>query len=388
MKIIRYLVISVLFSMVLSQNGDEFEFQTYFFNENNIHTFYLSSFDMVTGATDIELFKYGIKATDPLLYAIDDLELILNFSMTIASPMLGYNNPTDILSGSVKISNITEEVIFDNTDLNINTTRIGNSIFAVDIQNQPDSDKIQEIANAVLQMGKLPNGNYNINIQMLYNGVEQDVIEAPIEIYFPVFLELTTPGGSSLADTSENSIFTTYPVFQWEADYCPECVYGIRVSEYNSILHSSFSEAINDVSNIPTSQAEDYFEIGKMFTSFQFPVSGAIDLQVGKLYVWQVARSMETTLGENITSSNIYLFKIKSISESREMLDTYSGAIIEFIGESTYNQYFGSNGDLSGYSLSGNSILINNESVPISQLNNLSNQLNQGEISIISIEVE
>jgi len=160
------------------------------------------------------------------------------------------------------------------------------------------------------------------------------------------------------------------------------------VSEYNPILHSSFSEAINDVSNIPISQTQDYLDVGQNFSQFQFPISGAIDLQTGKLYVWQVARSFETTLGTNIAKSNIFLFKIKSVSESREMLDAYSSTIIDFVGESTYNQYFGSNGDLSGFSLSGNSILINNESVPISQLNNLSNQLNQGEISIISIEVE
>ena len=156
----------------------------------------------------------------------------------------------------------------------------------------------------------------------------------------------------------------------------------------NPVLHSSFSEAINDVSNIPIAQSQDYLDIGSNITQFQFPLSGAIDLQIGKLYVWQISRTFETTIGTNLAKSNIFLFKIKSVSESREMLDSYSSTIIDFIGESTYNQYFGSNGDLSGFSLSGNSILINNESVPIGQLNNFSNQLNQGAISIISIEVE
>ena len=144
---------------------------------------------MVSGATDIELFRYGIKATNPLFYSIDDLEIILDFSMTITSPMIGFSNPTNILSGSVRITNISEEIIFDNTDLNIN-----NSIFAVDIDNQPDSDQIETIANAILQMGKLPNGQYEINIGMSYNGVDQDSeISETIEIYFPVVLELITP---------------------------------------------------------------------------------------------------------------------------------------------------------------------------------------------------
>ena len=292
------------------------------------------------------------------------------------------------MSGFVTISDIKEDIIFDNTDLNINTTRIGSSIFSVDIISQPDNETIQSIANAVLQMGRLPNGEYNFDVDLIYDGLLQQSLTRPVEIYFPVFLELVTPGGSSLADTLENSIFTTYPVFQWESDYCPTCIYGIRVSEYNPILHSSFSEAINDISNLPISQSADYYDIGTNISTFQFPLSGGIDLQVGKLYVWQVARSFETTLGTNLTKSNINLFKIKSVSESREALDSYSDIIIDFIGETTYNQFFGSNGDFSGFNLSGNSILINNESVPISQLNNFSNQLNEGTISIISIEVE
>ena len=385
MKIIKIFIFSFLIILVFSNDFDLIEES---FNENNISTFYLSSFDMVTGATDIELFRYRIKVLNNQLLENDDLELRLNFSMTVTSPMIGYNNATEILSGFVKISDIKEDIIFDNTDLNINTTRIGSSIFSVDILNQPDNETIQSIANAVLQMGRLPNGEYNFDVDLIYDGVLQQSLTRPVEIYFPVFLELVSPGGSSLADTLENSIFTTYPVFQWESDYCPTCIYGIRVSEYNPILHSSFSEAINDISNLPISQSADYYDIGTNISTFQFPLSGGIDLLVGKLYVWQVARSFETTLGTNLTKSNINLFKIKSVSESREALDSYSDIIIDLIGETTYNQFFGPNGDFSDFNLSGNSILINNESVPISQLNNFSNQLNEGTISIISIEVE
>ena len=311
MKTVKYLILAVSINIVLANN---FEFVEYNFNQSNIHTFYLSSFDMVTGSTDIEFFKYGIRATNPLIYEMDDLELILDFSITITSPMIGYNSPTEIITGKVRITNITEEIIFDNTDLNINTTRIGNSIFAVDIESQPDNDQIGDIANAIIQMGKLPNGLYSVDLTLYQRtnqgDIEQDSEVLEEEIYFPVFLELTTPGGSSLSDTLENSIFTTYPVFQWESDYCPSCNYGIRVSEFNPVLHSSFSEAINDVSNIPIAQSQDYLDIGPNITQFQFPLSGAIDLQIGKLYVWQISRTFETTIGTNLAKSNIFLFKI------------------------------------------------------------------------------
>ena len=92
MKHIKYSIIGVILNIVLGQ----FEIVEYSFNENNIVTFYINSFDLVTGATDIELFHYGIRATDGN-YDIEDLELILEFSMTIKSPSIGYNVPTEIL---------------------------------------------------------------------------------------------------------------------------------------------------------------------------------------------------------------------------------------------------------------------------------------------------
>ena len=75
---IKYLIVGMILNLVMGQ----FEIVEYSFNENNIVTFYINSFDLVTGATDIELFHYGIRATDGN-YDIEDLELILEFSMTI-----------------------------------------------------------------------------------------------------------------------------------------------------------------------------------------------------------------------------------------------------------------------------------------------------------------
>ena len=43
---------------------------------------------------------------------------------------------------------------------------------------------------------------------------------------------------------------------------------------------------------------------------FQYPVGNASDLQTGKLYVWQIRRTYETTVGENNDYSSIFVFKI------------------------------------------------------------------------------
>ena len=125
-KYFKILFIGLFVNIIFSQ----FQIVEYSFNENNIVTFYISSFDLVTGATNVELFHYGIRADNPSIYD-PDIELILEFSMIVKSSIIGYNTPTEILGGQVRITNISEEVHFKNTDLNINTTRVGNAVFAV-----------------------------------------------------------------------------------------------------------------------------------------------------------------------------------------------------------------------------------------------------------------
>ena len=45
-------------------------------------------------------------------------------------------------------------------------------------------------------------------------------------------------------------------------------------------------------------------------------------------------------------------------------------------------------GELKGFTVKGNTILLNNETVPISVLYDIVNQLNNGNVEIIEVEVE
>ena len=49
MKLMKIAILSIFFSIIFCQAEDDFVFQIYFFNENSIGAFYLSSFDMVSG---------------------------------------------------------------------------------------------------------------------------------------------------------------------------------------------------------------------------------------------------------------------------------------------------------------------------------------------------
>ena len=135
-------------------------------------------------------------------------------------------------------------------------------------------------------------------------------------------------------------IFSTYPVFQWVTDYCPDCEYGIRVCEFTPDQHSSLSEALDDVSNIPLSQSEDFYSIGNI-NSFQYPTSGVIDLQPSKYYVWQIRRSYKTTIDPHYDYSPIYIFQIRSPSVKQlEFTDPYLSVIQSLIGKKQFNYWF------------------------------------------------
>ena len=103
----------------------------------------------------------------------------------------------------------------------------------------------------------------------------------------PTFLDLVSPGSTSLQDTSINTIMSTNPLFTWNADYCSNCHYGIRVCKYDPSVHSSLSDAINDNSMLPSNQSFDFYPVQNN-QSFSYPSNDAFDLMPGELYVWQI----------------------------------------------------------------------------------------------------
>ena len=65
----------------------------------------------------------------------------------------------------------------------------------------------------------------------------------------------------------------------------------------------------------------------------------------------------------------------------------YSDLLTQLLGFQ-YEQLFGNTGELKGFTVKGNTILLNNETVPISVLYDIVNQLNNGNVEIIEVEVE
>ena len=60
---------------------------------------------------------------------------------------------------------------------------------------------------------------------------------------------------------------------------------------------------------LPSNQNLDFYPLPNN-QSFSYPTNDAFDLIPGELYVWQIQRSYETTLGTQENKSPIFVFKV------------------------------------------------------------------------------
>ena len=359
-----------------------------FFNENIIG-FYLSSIDLESGESSTLLFDYSID----LCGDDNPSELFINFDIDMFIPSFSDDN-MDLTQGIARlydIPNTLSAISFRNTDLNKDTSELsGGTKF--DLQSADISitdSQIEEISDLFLSQGRAPNGIYTFTFTLSNSdGDEFDSISKKVEVFVPSFLDLITPGTPDVSDSSSSVVMMTNPIFQWNSDYCNKCDFFIRVSEFRVNDHSSLEEALDDYSVLPLN--EDYFPLSQNTNSFQYPNSGVGELYPGKMYVWQIRRSYETSNGTNEEFSPIHLFKIQSldISDNETSEDGNLENLKLLIGSDAYDSFFSEDGTLNGYNKLGPTITINNQSLSINYLLDLINKKNNGEIKIMDIDVQ
>ena len=393
---------NILFAVIftcISYSQDcvcDFNISKVFFNES-IVGYSLSAFDPSTGQSDIYLFEYMISNNPDCYNDFANLpDLRLNFSLEIFSPSLGFNSLQQIVDGSFKLRDITGDIRFKNTDLNLSNLSLDNvGDFSIDYLEQHLTDSTaEEMLSYVVSSNKIPNGTYifrftlepldNSEINCSPSDSIHDEFVEQIEVYEPTYLELVSPGSNSYSNANNSPIFTTYPVFNWNADMCSGCDYGIRVCEYDPLTHSSLSEAINDVSSLPVNQSQEFYPISSSSGVFQYPSIGALELESGNFYVWQLQRSYQTTVGINEEYSDIYIFKINSFDSGSNL--TNIQFLRDIIGDSVFDSWFGPGGELDGYELLN--INLNDVDVQSSQLQSIMSDIEQGNIEITGVEIE
>ena len=356
-------------------------------------TYYVSSFDPQTGASDFQLFRYTLSSDSYPVW------IKVTFRATMLSPALGINTETAILDLYTSPFLLENDIILDNRDLSTTTTELRDLTGApinlsVYIQDVIDVADLNAMLSSIMTTGRLADGNYTFQF-----GVASGSTESACESASPIFetrtiivespsaINLEYPGGA-LSDTSLLEIFTTYPLLVWSSSSCNRCASFVRVAEFNPSVHSSMDEAIQDERRLPFDQAQEWENIG-IVNSYQYPLSGALPLEYGKVYVWQVKHELITTAGSDELLSSIYAFRIQDVASGTTTTSYHPIVQIlqQVLSEDQFNSLFGPSAVLDGFSPSG-TYRINGDSDDLSAAISLLNQITNGTASITNVEVQ
>ena len=139
-------------------SGDIFEYATY----------YVNSFDLNTGATNVQIFRYQLSSDE---YPIT---VKIRFRASMLSPALGINSEQTIIEIETNPFELQAPVILDNRDISSETAVI------YDMDNPPNSIELSgrvierldpsqadAILQSVMTTGKIADGEYTFEVQIL-----------------------------------------------------------------------------------------------------------------------------------------------------------------------------------------------------------------------------
>ena len=353
-------------------------------------TYYISSFDLNTGGTNVQIFRYQLTSDE---YPVP---VRIWFRASLVSPSLGISSPSTIIEIVTDPFDLKAPVILDNRDISSETTTIydmaspPNSIQIVgQVVDRLDPSQVDAILQSILASGKIADGEYTFEIQI--QSVSGQILASDaktIVVQSPVSISLEYPGGV-LADTLDNVVYTTFPIFQWFSQPCAGCNTFIRVAEYDPVVHSSLEDAIDDQRVLPFDQNETWYLIDNI-NSFQYPFSGAFPLEEGKVYGWQVMMTLPTTSGAEDMASPIFAFKIGTtgtVETTGAVTNPLLVVLQQVLGEDQFNAFFGSGNEFQGYTPTGQ-IEINGITVDEASVSYLLNQILSNNYQIQSVGVE
>jgi len=356
-------------------------------------TYYVSSFDPQTGASDFQLFRYTLSSDSYPVW------VKVTFRATMVSPALGIDTEATILDLYTSPFQLDNDIILDNRDLSTTTTQLHDVTGApidlsVYIQDVIDVADLNAMLSSIMTTGRLADGNYTFQFGVA-SGSNKGAVESAsptfetriITVESPSAINLEYPGGA-LSDTSSTGIFTTYPLLVWSSSGCNTCASFVRVAEFNPSVHSSMDEAIQDERRLPFDQVQEWESIG-IVNSYQYPLSGSLPLEYGKVYVWQVKHELTTTAGSDELLSPIYAFRIQDVGSGSTSTSYHPIIQIlqQVLSEDQFNSLFGSSAVLDGFSPSG-TYRINGDSDDLSAAISLLNQITNGTASITNVEVQ
>jgi len=122
-------------------------------------TYYVSSFDPQTGASDFQLFRYTLSSDSYPVW------VKVTFRATMVSPALGIDTEATILDLYTSPFQLENDIILDNRDLSTTTTQLHDVTGApidlsVYIQDVIDVANLNAMLSSIMTTGRLADGNY------------------------------------------------------------------------------------------------------------------------------------------------------------------------------------------------------------------------------------
>jgi len=241
-------------------------------------------------------------------------------------------------------------------------------------------DKIENLRNDILSSGKLPIGNYSIEIQISYH-YETAVNPNNVSLTFPFtfitatnpsFIQLMSPG-SSAGGGLPQSVYSEFPVFQWTGNG----------EEFQVIVFEkrSQSQTIDDVIN----SRENWKSEPSPVQSIIYPQSGeALPLEFGKTYYWMVKMFIQTSSGVEEINSEVWQFNLvdpANQSDQQAMMSTND--ILDFLRDLIGSRADEISKSLEDYQVS--TIKINGTEITIQELYNLLNSYRGHKVEVQDI---
>ncbi|MBD3225747.1 MAG: hypothetical protein GF313_13545 [Caldithrix sp.] len=296
-----FLIFFIWFNKGTAQNGD-FTINLNLYNVEALNALYLS---------DLDLFQQGLEGGGQEIFS---LQIVKNTGDAFPQTRMIIDISRDgqsLVNWESNIFRIPGDPA--GTIYQTDNLELSNNMFAFS-QDDPQStvrfietklnDEIEDLKQKVLASGKVPTGQYLLQVSMFNLQAGSEPI-AQNEIVLlnainPSYVQLIYPGSEAGFGTPDQ-VYTQYPVFQWAGNGEE---YQVAVFEKRSALQS-FDDIINSQPNWESNRLMQGTQ------NIQYPQAGnVIPLEYGNTYYWMVRMFNETSTGEETIQSEIWQFRL------------------------------------------------------------------------------
>lgn len=266
---------------------------------------FIGDFDFLQLGSAEELFAIVLTLSNPT--PIIDAQMTIELSR--GSELLATIQTGDFIIPSLQQLNNQSLWIITNVDLiNKDFDFNGASTSAIRVSESEINDQAEKLRDEIIETSQLPVGIYKLRATLSYNNA-QTVANAETEIIInirnPFLLNQVAPG-TSLNSGFVYELYTQNPIFQWSGNSGQYQVVVFKKS-------SDFSSPDDILNSQPVWESVN--DLNVLFA--RYPDDGAIPLEYGSEYAWQVRSFIQTSSGVNIIESELWEFKLLDPSTAR-----------------------------------------------------------------------